>query len=127
MLQTPRLPPMRNPVINEFMPSKPLYVFCGCKLDIEGQEVVLIYTPFSHKSKSEYKLINEILVRLRKKQPVILGYVRFDETIVRVVEPSEWKDAIESRALPGSIFDPNSVFRKELPIYEEDLLPAESA
>jgi len=108
------------------MHHEPLYVFSGCRLDIEGQEVILIYTPFSHIPESERMVIEDILARLRQKQPVILVYVRFDETTLRVVEPLEWQHAIESRALPGSSFHSGSVL-KNLPIYEEDLLPRISA
>ena len=108
------------------MHHEPLYVFSGCRLDIDGQEVILIYTPFSHIPESERIHIEDILARLRQRQPVILVYVRFDETTLRVIEPPEWKQAIESRDLPGSIFDPGSVLKK-LPIYEEDLLPKVSA
>jgi hypothetical protein len=107
------------------MHGKPLYIFSGCRLNVEGQEVILIYTPFSHKPESERALIERVLARLKQKQPVILVYVKFDETTLRVIDPPEWKEAIESRALPGSILDPNSVL-KDLPIYEEDLLPASS-
>ena len=95
------------------MCHEPLYVFTGYRLDIGGQEVVLIYTPFSHKPESELIVIKGILARLRQRQPVILVYVRFDETTLRVIEPQEWRQAVESRALPGSVL-------KELPIYEED-------
>jgi hypothetical protein len=41
---------------------------------------------------------------------------------LRVLGPSEWKEEIESRALPASCFHPGSVL-KELPIYEHDLPP----
>ena len=108
------------------MRDKPLYTFTGCRIDIDGQEVVLIYTPYSHIPESERDLIEDILSRLRQRQPVVLVYVRFDETTLRVVGPPEWQHAIESRALPGSIFDPNSVL-KPLPIYEDDLPPTASA
>jgi hypothetical protein len=105
------------------MRGKPLYTFSGCRLNIEGQEVLLVYTPYSHKPESERVRIDWLLARLRKKQPVVLVYVKFDETTLRVIDPPEWKEAIESRALPGSIL--HSVL-KDLPIYEDDLLPESS-
>lgn len=102
------------------MPEEPLYVFGGCRYDIGGQKVILIYTPFSHKPEAEREHIERILARLRRVQPVILVYVRFDETTLRVVMPPKWTQAIESRALPGSLLhDP--------PIYESDLSPSATA
>jgi hypothetical protein len=102
------------------MPDEPLYVFCGCRYDIDGQEVLLISTPFSHKPEAEREHIERILARLRHVQPVILVYVRFDETTLRVVMPPEWAEAIESRALPGSLLH-------DLPIYESDLSSSRAA
>ena len=102
------------------MHHEPLYVFTGCRHDIDGQQVLLIYTPFSHIPESEREHIERILARLRKSQPVILVYVRFDETTLRVVMPEEWTQSIESRALPGSLLH-------ELPIYESDLSPVTTA
>jgi hypothetical protein len=99
---------------------EPLYVFGGCRYNIDGQDVFLIYTPFSHKPEAERELIERILARLRRVQPVILVYVRFDETTLRVVMSPEWKQAIESKALPGSLLH-------DLPIYESDLSPTPSA
>jgi hypothetical protein len=102
------------------MHHDPLYVFHGCRYDIDGQQVILIYTPFSHIPEAEREHIERVLARLRQVQPVILVYVRFDETTLRVVMPPEWAHAIESRALPGSLLH-------ELPIYESDLSPAPTA
>ena len=102
------------------MHHEPLYVFGGCRYSIDGQDVLLIYTPFSHKPEAEREHIERILARLRQVQPVILVYERFDETTLRVVMPPEWTQAIESRALPSSLLH-------DLPIYESDLSPAPTA
>jgi hypothetical protein len=102
------------------MHHEPLYVFHGCRHDVHGQDVLLIYTPFSHRPESEREHIERILARLRMRQPVILVYVRFDETTLRVVMPPEWVHAIESGALPGALLH-------ELPIYESDLSPVPTA
>jgi len=95
--------------------ESPLFVFTGCKLDIDGHEVVLIYTPFSHIPESKRIIIDDILMRLQQKQPVILVYVKFDETTLRVVQPEDWRVAIESKALPGSILKAFPIFEKDLP------------
>ncbi len=102
------------------MHHEPLYVFGGCRYNIKGQDVFLIYTPFSHKAEAEREHIERILIRLRQVQPVILVYERFDERTLRVLMPPEWKQAIESKALPSSLL-------RDLPIYESDLSPAPAA
>ncbi|MEI9864994.1 MAG: hypothetical protein WDN00_10645 [Limisphaerales bacterium] len=96
------------------MHHEPLYVFTGCRHVIDGQEVVLIYTPYSHIPVSEQLHIEDILARLEKKQPVILVYVKGNETTLSVVMPETWTQKIESKALPGSLL-------KKFPIFEEDL------
>lgn len=98
------------------MQHKPLYVFFGCRLNIDGQEVVLILTPFSKTSESERALIMDILERLKQKQPVIIVYIRINQATLGVVMPAEWESAIESRSLASSLL-------KKLPIYEVDLPP----
>jgi hypothetical protein len=99
-----------------------LITFGGCRYDLDGQEVLLINTPWSHKSAAERRLIDDILAQLQKRQPVIVVYTKFDpatgdfEPTLRVISPREWQERIESRALPRTLI-------QELPIYEEDLLP----
>jgi hypothetical protein len=100
--------------------------FGGCRYDLDGQEVLLIYTPWSHKSEVERRCIDEMLMRLQKRQPVIIVYTGIDPTTgdfeptLRVISPRDWQERIESRALPRTLI-------QELPIYEEDLLPRASA
>jgi len=100
--------------------------FGGCRYDLDGQEVLLIYTPWSHKSEAERCRIDEILARLQKRQPVIVVYTKIDpatgdfEPTLRVISPRDWQERIESKALPRTLI-------QELPIYEEDLLPRASA
>ena len=100
--------------------------FGGCRYDLDGQEVLLIYTPWSHKSEDERRRIDEILAGLQKRQPVIVVYTKFDpatfdfEPTLKVISPPEWQERIESRALPRTLI-------QELSIYDEDLLPRVSA
>jgi hypothetical protein len=82
--------------IHSGMRGKLLYTFAGCKFNVEGQQVILIYTPFSHKPDSERAIIEGLLARLRQKQPVILVYVKFDETTLKVIDPPEWKESIDA-------------------------------
>ena len=102
------------------MHHEPLYVFHGCRHEIDGQEVLLINTPFSHRSEEERRRIEDILARLRRKQPVIVVCMPFDPATfdfvktMRVISPLDWQQKIESMALPSSLLH-------DLPIYDEDL------
>jgi hypothetical protein len=105
------------------MQHEPLYVFHGCRHEIDGQQVILINVPWSHRSNAERILIDDILARLKSKQPVIVVCMPFDPATfdfvktMRVISPPDWQHKIESLALPSSLLH-------ELPIYDEDLLPA---
>ena len=105
------------------MHHEPLYVFHGCRHEVDGQQVFLINSPFSHRSEEERRRIEDILTRLGKRQPVIVVCMPFDPATfdfaktMRVIGPLDWQHKIESKALPSSLLH-------ELPIYDEDLLPA---
>jgi hypothetical protein len=101
------------------MPHKPIYTFLGCRTVVDGQEVLLIHTPFSQTSESERALIVELLERLKEIQPVILVYIRCNESALGVVMPPEWEAIIESKNLSKSLL-------VKLPIYESDLAPKSS-
>ena len=105
------------------MHREPLYVFHGCRHEIDGQEVILINTPFSHRSDEEHRRIEDILTRLRMRLPVIIVCMPFDPATfdfvktMQVINPIDWRHKIESMALPSSLLH-------ELPIYDEDLSKA---
>jgi hypothetical protein len=101
------------------MERKLLLTVEGVRMEIEGQEILIIRIPMPAIKHPPGASIDEVtkpidyLMRLQQQMPVVLVVPRDDGTFL-VAAPAEWKEKLRSKTILASQWT-------KIPIFEDDL------